>query len=268
IMEAMRTAASHMPRVDAIGVSSAGIYVDNRVMMASLFLKVPNELYDAKVKNMYIDIVRTFGADIPFRVANDGDVAAMAGAMELNDTQILGIAMGTSEAAGYTNENGNLTGWLNELAFVPVDFNKDSMIDEWSGDVGCGVKYFSQDGVIKLAEAGGYRFKPDLSPAQKLKEIQKLNDAGDALAERIFADIGIYLGYTIAYYARFYNLKHVLLLGRVTSGKGGNLIREWAKKTLYDEFPEHRHIKFHLPEEKNRRVGQAIAAASLPSLKR
>lgn len=268
IMEAMRTAASHMPRVDAIGVSSAGIYVDNRVMMASLFLKVPNELYDAKVKNMYIDIVRTFGADIPFRVANDGDVAALAGAMELNDTQILGIAMGTSEAAGYTNENGNLTGWLNELAFVPVDFNKDSMIDEWSGDVGCGVKYFSQDGVIKLAEAGGYRFKRDLSPAQKLKEIQKLNDAGDALAERVFADIGIYLGYTIAYYARFYNLKHVLLLGRVTSGKGGNLIREWAEKTLYDEFPEHRHIKFHLPEEKNRRVGQAIAAASLPSLKR
>lgn len=267
ITEAMQTAASHMPRVDAIGVSSAGIYVDNRVMMASLFLKVPNELYDAKVKDMYIEIAKTFG-DVPLLVANDGDVAALAGAMELNDTQILGIAMGTSEAAGYTNEEGNLTGWLNELAFVPVDFNKNSMIDEWSGDYGCGVKYFSQDGVIKLAEAGGYRFDSGLSPAQKLKEIQKLNEEGDELAEMIFSDIGIYLGYTIAYYAQFYRLKHILLLGRVTSGKGGNLIRAWAEKTLYDEFPEYRNIKFHLPDEKSRRVGQAIAAASLPRLKR
>ena len=29
------------------------------------------------------------------------------------------------------------------------------MEDEWSGDIGCGVKYFSQDGVIKLAPRAG-----------------------------------------------------------------------------------------------------------------
>ena len=268
ILQSMQTAARHMPRVDAIGVSSAGIYVDNRIMMASLFLKVPNNLFDKHVKNMYIDIAKTFGPDIPLRVANDGEVTALAGAMDLNDNQILGIAMGTSEAAGYINSEGNLTGWLNELAFVPIDFNKLSLVDEWSGDYGCGVKYFSQDSVIKLAEAGGYKFDANLSPAQKLKEIQKLNDKGNNLAEQIFTDIGIYLGYTTAYYAHFYQIKHVLLLGRVMSGKGGNLIQEWATKTLHEEYPEYKHIRYQLPDEKSRRVGQSIAAASLPSLKK
>lgn len=265
ILEAMKTAASHMPRVDAIGVSSAGIYVDNKVMVASLFLKVPKEDFDKKVKTMYIDIAKTFG-DVPLKVANDGDVTALAGAKELNDTQILGIAMGTSEAAGYVNKEGNFNGWLSELAFVPVDFNKEAMVDEWSGDYGCGVKYFSQDSVIKLAEMGGFKFDDDLAPAQKLKVIQGLNEKGDKLANEIFENIGVYLGYTLAYYAHFYDLKHLLLLGRVVSGKGGNTILEVAQKVLHDEFPEYEHIKIAMPDEMNRRVGQSIAAASLPKL--
>ncbi|MGD9604617.1 MAG: ROK family protein [Bacilli bacterium] len=265
IMEAMKTAASHMPRVDAIGVSSAGIYVNNKIMVASLFLKVPKDLFDSRVKNMYIDIAKTFG-NVPLVVANDGDVSALAGAMELKDNQILGIAMGTSEAAGYVDENGNLKGWLNELAFVPVDFNKASMIDEWSGDYGCGVKYFSQDSVIKLAKAGGIQFDEQLSLAQKLKYVQKLNEENNFVANEIFENIGIYLGYTIAYYAHFYQLKHVLLLGRVVSGKGGNTILDVASKVLRDEFPYLNHIKISMPDEMSRRVGQSIAAACLPKI--
>ena len=266
ILESMQKAASFMPRVDAIGVSSAGIYVDNRIMVASLFLKVNKKDFDSKVKNMFIDIAKTFG-DIPLRVANDGDVTALAGAMELKDNSVLGIAMGTSEAGGYVDEFGNLKGWLNELAFVPVDFSKDAMVDEWSGDYGCGVKYFSQDGVIKLAGYGGIELDESLAPAQKLKIIQKLNEEGHELANAIFEDIGIYLGYTLAYYAQFYQIKHVLLLGRVTSGKGGNTILEYAKKVLHDEFPEYNNIKIEMPDEINRRVGQSIAAASLPEIK-
>ncbi|HPN61007.1 MAG TPA: ROK family protein [Bacilli bacterium] len=265
ILEAMNTAASHMPRVDAIGVSSAGIYVNNKVMVASLFLKVPKDLFDAHVKNMYIDIAKTFG-DVPLVVANDGDVSALAGAMELKDNQILGIAMGTSEAAGYVDEHGSLKGWLNELAFVPVDFNPASMVDEWSGDYGCGVKYFSQDSVIKLALAGGIHFDEQLTLAQKLKYIQKLNDENHPVAQQIFESIGVYLGYTLAYYAHFYQLKHVLLLGRVVSGKGGNTILEIATKVLHEEFPQLRHIKISMPDEMNRRVGQSIAAACLPKI--
>lgn len=265
IMEAMKTAASYMPRVDAIGVSSAGIYVNNKIMVASLFLKVPKDQFDLHVKNMYIDIAKTFG-DIPLVVANDGDVSALAGAMELKDNQILGLAMGTSEAAGYVDENGNLKGWLNELAFVPVDFNPTSMIDEWSGDYGCGVKYFSQDSVIKLATRGGIVFDEQLSLAQKLKYVQKLNEENNQIANSVFESIGVYLGYSIAYYAHFYKLKHILLLGRVVSGKGGNTILDVASKVLQDEFPHLNHIKISMPDEMTRRVGQSIAAACLPKI--
>ena len=117
IVSALRSAAAHMPRVDAIGVSSAGIYIDNRTMVASLFLKVPKDKFDAKVKDIYIRAAKEIG-DVPLVVANDGDVTALAGAMSLGENNILGIAMGTSEAVGYVDENGNITGWLSELAFM------------------------------------------------------------------------------------------------------------------------------------------------------
>ncbi|HKM29148.1 MAG TPA: ROK family protein [Bacilli bacterium] len=265
ILESMKKAASYMSRVDAIGVSSAGIYVNNKIMVASLFLKVSKEDFNRRVKTMYIDVAKEFG-DVPLVVANDGDVTALAGAMELNDNQVLGIAMGTSEAAGYVDEMGKLKGWLNELAFVPIDLNKDAMIDEWSLDHGCGVKYFSQDGVIKLAKFAGIELDEDLAPAKKLKIVQDLNEAGDPRANEIFENIGIYLGYTLAYYAHFYSLKHVLLLGRVVSGKGGNTLLEVARSVLHSEFPELSHVEIMMPDEKNRRVGQSIAAASLPKL--
>ncbi len=266
IMEAMKTAASKMPRVDAIGVSSAGVYVNNKIMVASLFLKVPKEDYKEHVQPMYIDIAKEIGA--PLEVANDGDVTALAGAIDLKDNCVLGIAMGTSEAVGYINDKGLLNGWLSEVAFVPVDFNKQAMVDEWSGDYGCGVKYFSQDGVIKLAEHAGYKFDEKASPAEKLKVVQKLMLEGYPMAKQIYEDIGVYLGYAIPYYCEFYKVKHLLLLGRVTSGEGGNLIMEKAREVLKAEFPEYADINITMPDEKNKRVGQSIAAASLAQIKR
>ncbi|MBR5192607.1 MAG: ROK family protein [Clostridia bacterium] len=265
ILEAMKTAASKMPRVDAIGVSSAGVYINNKVMVASLFLKVPKEHYKEHVQPMYINVAKEIGA--PIEVANDGDVTALAGAMDLNSNCVLGIAMGTSEAVGYINKKGLLNGWLSEVAFVPVDFNKNAMVDEWSGDYGCGVKYFSQDGVIKLAENAGYKFKEGSSPAEKLKEIQALMANGDKMAKTIYEDIGIYLGYAIPYYAEFYDIKYLLLLGRVTSGEGGSIILNKAKEVLEKEFPQYADIVITMPDEKNKRVGQSIAAASLPEIK-
>lgn len=265
IMAAMKTAASKMPRVDAIGVSSAGVYINNKIMVASLFLKVPKEDYKPHVQNMYIDIAKEIGA--PLEVANDGDVTALAGAIDLKDNCVLGIAMGTSEAVGYINDKGLLNGWLSEVAFVPVDFNKDAMVDEWSGDYGCGVKYFSQDSVIKLAESAGYKFDENASPAEKLKVVQKLMENGDEMAKKIYENIGIYLGYALPYYAEFYKIKHLLLLGRVTSGEGGAIIVEKAKEVLREEFPEFSDINITMPDESNKRVGQSIAAASLAESK-
>ncbi len=267
ILEAMKTAASHMPRVDAIGVSSAGVYVDNRIMVASLFLKVSDEDFDKKVKNMYLDVAKEIGPDIPVEVANDGDVTALAGAMDLNDDGVLGVAMGTSEAGGYVDMQGNITGWLNELAFVPVDFCPDAMVDEWSGDYGCGVKYFSQDGVIKLAPYAGIELDESLSPAEKLKVVQGLMKEGDPRAAAIYDTIGAYFGYAIAFYTEFYDFKHVLIMGRVTSGEGGVILLERAQQVLDEEFPElAAKIQLHIPDENSRRVGQSVAAASLPQI--
>ena len=270
IMDAMKTAASKMPRVDAIGVSTAGCVVNNQIKTSSLFLKVQREnpeAFEKIAKNIYIDIAKEFG-DIPIEVANDGDVTALAGAMDLGDTNVLGIAMGTSEAGGYVDGSGNITGWLNELAFAPCDYNKNAMVDEWSGDYGCGVKYFSQDSVIKLAPAAGIELDESASPAEKLKVVQGLMAQGDERATKIFETIGVYFGYAVAYYALFYDIKHVLLMGRVSSGEGGNILLKFAQKALTEEFPElAKKITIHLPDESSRRVGQSIAAASLPKIK-
>ena len=265
ILEAMKTAASKMPRVDAIGVSSAGVYIDNKIMVASLFLKVSDEDFEKKVKTMYLDVAKEIGEDIPIEVANDGDVTALAGAMDLNDNKVLGIAMGTSEAAGYVDGNGNITGWLNELAFVPIDFCKDAIVDPWAGDYGTGAMYFCQEGVIKLSPAAGIELDPALSPAEKLKVVQGLMKEGDERAAKIYETLGVYFGYSIAYYAMFYDIKHLIIMGRATSGDGGTILLDNAKKVLAEEYPE-LDINLYIPDEKSRRVGQSVAAASLPKI--
>ena len=253
--------------VDAIGISAAGVIVENKPMVSSIFIKVPKENFEL-VKGAYINTVRRLekelGHPIPFEVANDGDVTALAGALDLKDNCVLGIAMGTSEAVGYVDKNGNLPGWFSELAFMPMDFNKEAMVDEWSKDFGVGCKYFSQDAVIKLAPRAGIELDPNLTLAEKLKVVQKLNEEGYEGANQIFESIGVYLAYTLAFYAEFYEIKHVLLLGRVTSGKGGETILKVAREVLSKEFPEYQHIDIGMPSDFMRRLGQSIAAASLP----
>ena len=199
-------------------------------------------------------------------MANDGDVTALAGAMSLEENRVLGIAMGTSEAAGYVDTDGNITGWLNELAFAPVDLQADAMVDEWLGDKGCGVKYFSQDSVIKLAPRAGIALDESLSPAEKLKVVQKEMETGSESARDIYRSIGVYLGHALAYYAMYYSIAHVLLLGRVMSGEGGDLVIAEARRVLDEEYPECAAMALHLPDEKIRRVGQSVAAASLPQI--
>lgn len=268
IVAAFRSAAAHLPRVDAVGISSAGIYIDDRAMSASLFLQVPDDLFDEKVKDIYIRAVRDTFGDVPYAVVNDGDVSALAGAMSMGVNSILGIAMGTSEAAGFVDGDGNITGWLNELAFVPVDAAPGAMADEWSGDIGCGVKYFSQDAVIKLAPAAGIVLDEALSPAEKLKVVQGLMEAGDERAARIYESMGVYLAHTLALYHGWYGNRHVLLQGRVMSGRGGDLLLDTCRKVLADEYPEvAARVNIALPDEKFRRLGQSAAAASLPELR-
>ena len=265
IVAAFRTAASKMPRVDAIGVSSAGVFVDNKAMVASLFLKVPPERRE-EVKTIYERAAREIG-DVPLTVANDGDVTALAGAMSLRSGAVLGLAMGTSEAVGYVGEDGKLLGWLNELAFAPVDLNAEAMQDEWSTDYGAGCKYFSQDAVIRLAPAAGIELEETLSPAEKLKVVQKLAEQGNENARAVFLSIGSYLAYTLLLYSRIYQIRYLLVLGRVASGIGGELIVSECRRILAEEYPSFSHtIRVTLPDEAMRRIGQSVAAASLPEV--
>jgi predicted NBD/HSP70 family sugar kinase len=263
IRAALTTAASKMPRVDAIGVSAAGIYVDNRVMVASLFRKIPTDLFDSRIKNLFLELGREWG--VPLAVCNDGDVTALAGSMSLGTGSVLGVAMGTSEAGGWVDARGNITGWLNELAFVPFDLQPGGPKDEdWSGDLGCGVSYFSQDGVARLCPRGG------LAPegrdnGERLAAVQELLRKGDERVPKVFETIGVCFGYALAHYADIYDAREVLVLGRVTSGQGGDLIVEQARKVLEAEFPAlAERMSLRLPDEKSKRVGQSIAAASLP----
>ncbi|MDX9992830.1 MAG: ROK family protein [Anaerolineales bacterium] len=264
VMAALKTAASKMARVDAIGGSSAGIYIDNRPMVASLFRSVPPEKYD-QIHEMFLRIQKEMG--VPLEIINDGDVTALAGSMSLEDTGILGIALGSSEAVGYVDRNGHIQNWLSELAFAPVDYNPSAAADEWSGDIGVGSQYFSQQCVFRLAPRAGIEIPGDITDAEKLKFVQEKLEAGHEGACKIWDCMGIYLGYGLAHYAEFYDIKHVLILGRCTSGRGGDLLLAGAQKVLNGEFPElAERIHVQLPDEKSRRVGQSIAAASLPAL--
>ena len=264
IMAALNTAATKLPRVDAIGGSSAGVYVNNRVRIASLFRAVPEERYD-KIRDIFLRIRDEM--NVPLEIVNDGDVTALAGSMSLEDNGVLGIALGSSEATGYVNLDGNITGWLNELAFAPVDYSPQAPVDEWSGDRGCGAQYFSQQCVFRLAPRVGIQIPGDITPAEKLKFVQDHLVAGHEGAVKIWQSMGTYMGYALVHYADFYELRHVLILGRCTSGIGGQLVLDGANDVLEAEFPElAAQMNIQLPDEKSRRVGQSIAAASLPML--
>jgi predicted NBD/HSP70 family sugar kinase len=259
---ALHRAAAHLPRVDAIGGSSAGIIVDNEIRVASLLRAVPRRLFP-RAAGMFKRIQREW--NVPLMVMNDGDVTALAGALSLRQKGVLGVAMGSSQAGGFLDLHGRIPGWLNELAFVPVDYNPAAPADEWSGDRGTGALYFSQQAVNRLLPAAKISLPRAMGLPERLKEVQKLMSSGDARAVKIYETIGVYFGYAIAHYADFYDFRHLLILGRVTTGAGGEVMLGRAREVLRTEFSELAdRVKLHVPDEKSRRIGQAVAAASLP----
>jgi predicted NBD/HSP70 family sugar kinase len=266
IMDSLRRAAAHLPRVDAIGGSAAGVYVDSEPRVGSLFRGISDEDFELEIRQIFKKIRHEMN-DVPFEVVNDGEVTALAASLAFDTANILGIAMGTSLAAGYCDGDGRITGQLNELAFVPVDYRDDAPVDEWSGDVGCGVQYFSQQAVARLAPAAGLELPDHIPFAERLEEIQRLMERGDERAHRIYETIGVYLGYSIAWFSRWYEIDNLLTLGRVTSGVGGEIIIDAASQVVEKEFPELAgRVRMTTPDEKFKRHGQAIAAASLPSI--
>jgi len=249
--------------LDAIGGSSAGVLVDNEFRVASLFRSVPEAEFLSKCVPMMRRLEETWG--VPVMCVNDGEVTALAGGQSLGKNAVLGMAMGTSEAVGYLDANGKITSWINELAFAPVDYSDSpANTDEWSGDVGVGCMYFSQQAVDKLAKVAGFTFADGMKLPERLLEVQAAQKAGDARAAQIYESIGVYLGYSIATYQEYYpDLENVMILGRVTSGTGCDIILEKARLVLQTQFPE-LQVELHTPDERMKRVGQSVAAASLP----
>lgn len=245
-------------KLDAIGVSSAGIVIDDELRVASLFIKVPKEMHKDHVFRIYKDLEKHYG--VPVKVANDGDIASLAGAEFLKTGKVLGIALGTSEAAGYIDKEMHIVGYLNELAFAPVDANRFAIEDEWSKDIGVGCKYHSQDAVIKLAPEAGIKLDKKLPLAEQLIVVQNLANQKDKRALSIFDRLGDYLAYSIMWYKEFYDIEKVVLYGRVVSGVGGDTLMKKAQKLL-DSFKS--GVTLVLPDEMTRRLGQSYTAAML-----
>lgn len=264
ISAALHRAAAEMPRVDAIGGSSAGIIVDHEIRVASLVRAIPPEHF-AAAAGVFKRIQKEW--NVPVSIMNDGDVTALAGAMSLKKKGMLGLAMGSSEAVGFMDKKGRILGWLNELSFAPADFNPKAAVCEWSGDIGVGALYFSQQAVSKLLPAAKIKLPKKMDLPERLLAVQELMAQGDPRAEKIYQTIGVYLGYTIPYYLDAYDYSSMLVLGRVTTGQGGEIVISKAREVLEKEFPDvARKVSIHVPDEKSRRVGQAVAAASLPTI--
>ena len=267
IARALQAAAQRLPRVDALGVSTAGVVVEGGPAISNLFLQVP-EACRPQAHAIYQRAARSLGEHVAVAAANDGDVAALSGAMSLHAGAVMGIAIGTSEATGYVNADGQIPGRINELAFAPLDLNENAAADGWSGDRGVGATYFTQDAFEKLGARTGIALSRRLNGAQQLAEIQLLQEKGNPYTQKIYETIGCYLAHAMPLYCAFYDIDHLVILGSVVSGRGGTVVVEECQRILQEEYPElAQRLSIHLPDENTRRLGQAIAAASLPQLK-
>jgi predicted NBD/HSP70 family sugar kinase len=245
---------------------------------------VPPDVYKAKVVDIFRRMSKEVAGDVPLKVINDGEVTALAAVQKIGKGNIMGISMGSSEGGGYANTDGNLMGWINELCYIRLDLNPEAPTDPWSKGHHTGLShmYLGQRGATKLAgkvikglpenyvypHPGMCTIKHE-DHAQCLKLIQKAmaDPSQEAEVSKIYETIGVYLGYGLAQYCEFYPIDHVMILGRVSKGKGGDMVLDTAKKVLQTEFPQFAHIQFHTADDHFKAVGQCIAAAALPSLK-
>jgi len=244
---------------------------------------VPPDVYKAKVVDIFKRLAKEMAGDVPLKVINDGEVTALAAVQKIKAGNVMGISMGSSEGGGYANGDGNLMGWINELCYCRLDLNPMAPTDPWTkgSHTGMSHMYLGQRGATKLAAKAGVNVPPNYvyphpdmctikheDHAQCLKLIQKAmtDPEKESSVRELYETIGVYLGYALAQYCEFYPIDHVMILGRVSKGKGGDLMLDVAKTVLETEFPEYAHIQFHTADDHFKAVGQCIAAAALPTL--
>jgi hypothetical protein len=264
ISASLRSAARHLPRVDAVGVSSSGVFSDNRTAAASIFRLVPKKDFDSKVRNIYLRAVAELGGP-PVAVCNDGDVTALAGSMFYDRNSLLSLDIGAGVAAGYVDASGGVTGWLSELGLAPADLNPGAARDEWSGDVGCGSACFSRGAALELAAKARLTPKGE-TPEERFADLQSAAVTFDDRALAVFSDVGCMLGHTLPFYHALYGMKTVLLSGPAMTGAAGEMVALAARRVLREEYPE-AQPELLTPDDAFRRTVTDLAAASLPPLK-
>lgn len=285
ITAAMKLGKDALPQIDAIGGSATGtVSGNNEATWCDIFPNVPPDVYKEKVVNIFQRIAKDLAGDVPLKVINDGEVTALAAVQKIKAGNVMGISMGSSEGGGYANADGNLMGWINELCYMKLDLNPLAPRDPWSKGAHTGLShmYLGQRGATKLAAKAGVEGKEELmyphpemctirheNHAQCLKLIQKAmaDPSTEPQCRKLYETVGVYLGYGLAQYCEFYKIDHVMILGRVSKGAGGDLMLEVAKKVLETEFPEYAGIQFHTADDHFKAVGQCIAAAALPEIK-
>ncbi|CAE7763431.1 SPAC4G8.04 [Symbiodinium pilosum] len=268
IVDALKLAKEKLPKVQAIGGSATGtVGANNEATWCDIFPNVPPPVYKAKVVDIFQRISKELAGDVPLKVINDGEVTALAAVQKLGGKgNVMGISMGSSEGGGYANADGNLMGWINELCYVKLDLNPEAPTDPWTKGAHTGVShmYLGQRGATKLAAKAGVKVPPNYvyphpdmctikheDHAQCLKLIQKAMEDPSVRpqVEKLYRTIGVYLGYALAQYSEFYKIDHVMILGRVSKGAGGDIMLNTAKEVLQTEFPEFAGIQFHTADD-------------------
>jgi len=284
ILAELKKGAAKLPKIEAVGGSATGtVSAKNEATWCDIFPNVPPDVYKAKVVDIFIRLAKAVAGDVPLKVINDGEVTALAAFQKIKHGNVMGISMGSSEGGGYANADGNLPGWINEFCYYRLDLNPRAPTDPWSKGCHTGLShmYLGQRGATKLAHKAGVVVPDNMkyphadmltikheTHAQCLKLIQEAmkNPETEEKTRQIYETVGVYLGYGLGQYCEFYKIEHVMILGRVSKGKGGDFMLEVAKKVLEEEFPKYKDIQFHVADDHFKAVGQCIAAAALPPL--
>jgi len=268
-------------KIEAVGGSATGtVSANNEATWCDIFPNVPQDVYKEKVVDIFKRIAKEVAGDVPLKVINDGEVTALAAVQKISKGNVMGISMGSSEGGGYANADGNLMGWINELCYIKLDMNPKAPTDPWTkgNHRGLSHMYLGQRGATKNAHKicevpENYKYPhPDMCTirhedhAQCLKLIQKAMADTPEKASDLYRTCGVYLGYALAQYTEHYKIDHVMILGRVSKGAGGDLMLKTASEVLATEFPELPKITFHTADDHFKAVGQCIAAAALPTI--
>lgn len=255
IVESLKHAASHLPHVDSIGVSTAGIVYHNQLLEPTLFRSVPQEDKDRYVRSIFPDIAKKEFGGVPALVHNDGDVSAFGGSLLFKKDNIVGLAFGTGLASGYCYHS-SFNGWINEWGKIPLDYSLSAYSHYDLGVKGAGTEYLSQKGIIRLCKNAGYSFEGTLP--EQLLQIQKEAEKDNPVVLECYKERGEYLGSALCFFHRFLPFTSVLTLGRVRTGRGGEYLllgtREYLKAHSLSS------IEVFTSDEHFRRLGQSYIA--------